>query len=297
MNGAADLDRAAEELAAILPPELAPLARIAYNYRWSWTPGGADLFRSIDPARWEMSAENPVRLLNDVSARDLRDAADNAGIVARGEALVEELRADGDRPRMPGPATAERPVAFLCAEFAVHRSLPIYAGGLGVLAGDILKEASDLAVPMVAVGLLYRQGYFLQRLDSTGYQHEYWFPVDPERLPAALVRTPGGAPLTVTVPVRGRDIVIQVWRVNVGRVPLYLLDADRPENSPVDRWITSRLYVGDRATRLAQYALLGVGSMRALEAMGMDPSVVHLNEGHAALAPLEIARRRMADSP
>ncbi|MFN2569641.1 MAG: alpha-glucan family phosphorylase [Candidatus Dormibacteria bacterium] len=293
MNGAADVQRAAADLAGILPEELAPLAHIAYDYRWSWTPGGPELFRSIDPDRWEMSAENPVRLLNDASPGCLRAAAGNEGLVARGRALLETLTADRERPPLVGSATADRPVTFLCAEFAVHRSLPIYAGGLGVLAGDILKEASDLAIPMVAVGLLYRQGYFLQRVDSTGYQHEYWSPVDPDMIPAALVRAPGGGPLTVSVPVRGRDVVIQVWRVDVGRVPLYLLDAERVENSPVDRWVTSRLYVGDRATRLAQYALLGVGSMRALEAMGMDPAVVHLNEGHAALAPLEIARRRI----
>ena len=197
------------------------------------------------------------------------------------------------RPSMPGKATPERPVAFLCAEFAVHRSLPIYAGGLGVLAGDILKELSDMALPMVGVGLLYRQGYFQQRMDRSGYQLEYWLQFDPERVPAALVYN-GDAPLTVTVPLRGRDVVVQVWRLDIGRTPLYLLDAQRPENSAIDQWITSRLYVADRPTRLAQYALLGIGSMRVLDAMGMDPCVVHLNEGHAALAPLEMARREMA---
>ncbi|HSP65792.1 MAG TPA: alpha-glucan family phosphorylase, partial [Candidatus Deferrimicrobium sp.] len=162
------------------------------------------------------------------------------------------------------------------------------------LAGDILKEASDLAVPMVAVGLLYRQGYFLQRMDRTGYQHEYWMPLDPERVPAALVRNAAAEPLTITVPLRGRRLVVQVWRVQVGRVPLFLLDADRPENSRTDRWITARLYESDRGIRLAQYALLGIGSMRALEAMGMNPAIIHLNEGHAGLAPLELARRDIA---
>jgi glycogen phosphorylase len=149
-------------------------------------------------------------------------------------------------------------------------------------------------VPMVAVGLLYRQGYFLQRMDRTGYQHEYWIPLDPERVPAALVCNENGEPLTVSVPLRGRQLIVQVWRVQVGRVPLFLLDADRRENSRTDRWVTARLYESDRGIRLAQYALLGIGSMRVLAAMGMDPAVVHLNEGHAALAPLELARRDIA---
>ena len=162
-----------------------------------------------------------------------------------------------------------------------------------MLAGDILKEASDRALPMVGVGLLYREGYFLQRVDQSGYQHEYWRPVDPQRLPAALVTGEDGTPLTVRVPLRGREVVVQVWRVEVGRTSLYLLDAERPENGRVDRWITGRLYVADRAIRLAQYALLGIGSLRALRAMGIDPCIVHLNEGHGALAPLELARTEM----
>ncbi|MBV9101197.1 MAG: alpha-glucan family phosphorylase [Candidatus Dormibacteraeota bacterium] len=292
--GAADIDRAVADLAARVPDALAPLARIAYNYRWSWTPGGGDVFAGVDAERWERSNNNPVRLLHEASSAALQRAASDADLVAHAGRLAQTIDADGERPPMAGRATPARPVAFLCAEFAVHRSLPIYAGGLGVLAGDILKEASDLALPMVGVGLLYRQGYFQQRMDQSGYQHEYWYPLDPERVPAALVYNDDGSPLTVSVPLRGREVVVQAWRVNVGRVPLFLLDAERPENSRVDQWITSRLYVGDRASRLAQYALLGIGSMRVLDAMGMDPCVVHLNEGHAALAPLELARRDIA---
>ena len=186
--------------------------------------------------------------------------------------------------------SANRPVAFFCAEFAVHGSLPIYSGGLGVLAGDILKEASDRALPMVAVGLMYRHGYFRQRIDGSGWQHEYWVETDPDRVPAALITGDDGEPLTIAVPFVGRDIVAQVWRVDVGRVPLLLLDADRPENDLADRWITSRLYVGDPDVRLWQYALLGVGGVRVLNALGIEPGVVHLNEGHAAFAGLEVAR-------
>jgi starch phosphorylase len=291
VDGSADVTRAAEDLAARLPAAMAPFARIAYNYRWSWTPGGPELFNAIDPLRWDRSNRNPVRLLLEAESTALERAADDAGLVERANHVLAIVEADLARPPMPGRASAQQPVAFLCAEFAVHTSLPIYAGGLGALAGDILKEASDLALPMVGIGLLYRQGYFQQRMDRTGYQHEYWLALDPERVPAALVCNSDGEALTVSVPLRGRQLVVQVWRVQVGRVPLLLLDADRRENSRADRWITARLYESDREIRLAQYALLGIGSMRVLDAMGMDPAVVHLNEGHAGLAPLELARR------
>ncbi|MGH7686310.1 MAG: alpha-glucan family phosphorylase [Candidatus Dormibacteria bacterium] len=293
-DGADDLRAAADDLAARLPAPLRVLATIAYNYRWSWTPGGPGVFEALDPDRWEALRNNPVRFLHEVSTAALERAAQDDALLRRAEALHGAVEADVHRPPMRSRATAAAPVAFLCAEFAIHRSLPIYAGGLGVLAGDVLKESSDLALPMVGVGLLYRQGYFQQRLDRSGYQLEYWLHLDPDRVPAALVTNAEGSPLTVSVPLRGRDVVVQIWRVDVGSVPLYLLDAQRPENSRIDRWITSRLYDGDRAIRLAQYALLGIGSMRALQAMGMDPSVVHLNEGHGGLAPLELARRRMA---
>jgi starch phosphorylase len=172
----------------------------------------------------------------------------------------------------------------------VHESLPVYSGGLGVLAGDLLKEASDRAVPLVAVGLMYRRGYFRQRIDAAGMQHEYWVDTDPERIPAALVTDADGAPLTVTVPIGEAEVTARIWRVDVGRVPLFLLDTDHPGNPPLERWITARLYDGDEQTRLAQYVLLGAGGVRALRALGIDPGVIHLNEGHAALAPFELAR-------
>jgi glycogen phosphorylase len=295
LDGSQDVESAANELAARLPERLTPLARIAYNYRWSWLPGGDKLFSRLDPARWEIVNHNPVRMLHELGAADLQRAANDESLVAESEHILSLIGADLMREQFPTHATPARPITFLCAEFAVHRSLPIYAGGLGVLAGDILKEASDLALPMVAFSLLYREGYFLQRMDHTGLQHEYWHPVDPEREPAVLVRKENGEPLTVDIPIRGRNVVVQVWRTDVGRVPLYLLDAERPENTRIDRWITTRLYVGDRTLRLAQYSLLGIGSMRALRAMGMYPSIIHLNEGHASLAPLELARQAIID--
>jgi glycogen phosphorylase len=294
--GREDIDRAAEALSERVPPELAPLARAAYNLRWSWTPGGAATFSSVDPRRWELCNENPVRLLTEAPLGALQRAAADAELVERGQALEAAIRSDLARPATPaGPATPERPIAFFCAEYGIHASLPIYSGGLGALAGDILKEASDRALPFVAIGLLYQQGYFRQRIDASGWQHESWVQTDPERQPTALVSGDDGEPLTVTVPVGDEDVVAQVWRVDVGRVALYLLDSDRPENGQVARWITARLYTGGRDLRLAQYALLGVGGMRALRAMDIEPCVVHLNEGHAALTSLELARGELTD--
>ena len=288
--GSNDLHAAAAALATRLPERLRPLARLAYNYRWSWTVGGPELLAEIDPRRYELCAANPVRLLQETHPDRLRALAADEDFLARLDALDAAVTQALELPLATEPVTADRPAAFFCAEYAVHRSLPVYSGGLGVLAGDILKEASDLGLPMVAVGLMYRNGYFRQRIDASGWQHEYWVETDADRVPAALVTGDDGEPVTVTVPLDGRVVVAQVWRVDVGRVPLLLLDADRPENAQADRWITSRLYVGDGATRLAQYALLGIGGVRALHACGIEPGVVHLNEGHAAFACLELAR-------
>jgi len=294
-DGRDDIECAATDLAERLPRALAPLARLAFNYRWSWLPEGPELFSAVDPERFELCMQNPVRLLQESPGRILRRAAEDEGLVARAQALEARVAADLDRPFIDGAFDAGHPVAFLCAEYGVHVSLPVYSGGLGALAGDLLKEASDRAVPLVAVGLMYRKGYFRQRIDASGWQHEYWVDTDPERLPAALVTGPDGAPLTVSVPIAEREVTARIWRVDVGRVGLFLLDTDCPENGPIERWITGRLYDGDPETRLAQYVLLGVGGIRALRAMGLVPSVIHLNEGHAALAPLELARGFVAD--
>ena len=287
-DGSSDLARAIGELADRLPAPLAPLARLAYNYRWSWLPGAPELFASIDPERFKLCLQNPVRLLQETSIEALRRAAADSALVERATVLEAAVDADLERPADPGFAV-DGPVAFLCAEYGVHLSLPVYSGGLGALAGDLLKEASDRGLPMVAVGLMYRKGYFRQRIDAGGWQHEYWIDTDPQRLPAALVTDESGKPLTVTVPIYDANVVAQIWRVDVGRVPLFLLDTERPENGPLERWITTRLYVADERTRLSQYILLGVGGVRALRALGIEPAVVHLNEGHAALAPLELA--------
>jgi len=274
------------ELAARLPDPLRPLAHLAFNFRWAWLPGGRQHFIDVDPGLWQQSCCNPRFVLESAPPGRLEALAADPAFVDRTRRLADALDADLARPAAAG-WHAESPIAYFCAEFGVHCSLPIYGGGLGVLAGDILKTASDLALPMVGIGLAYREGYFHQRLDLSGWQQEYWLRAGFEHLPMTLVGADDGTPLTVGVPIADRTVTVQAWRVDVGRVPLFLLDTDRDDNAPVDRWITARLYVGDRRLRLSQYAVLGIAGRRMLDAIGIRPGRIHLNEGHATLAPIE----------
>jgi starch phosphorylase len=288
--GDRDVDAAVAVLAERLPEPLLPLARLAFNLRWSWMPGGDEVFREIDPQIWLRSEGNPRHTLVVTPPRRLRELAGDVAYVERVQALAAAVDVELRRSWDDAAVAVDRPVAYFCAEFALHRSLPIYGGGLGVLAGDVLKAASDAGVPMVGVGLLYRQGYLHQRLDTTGWQIEQWIDADFDHLPAVRVTDADERPLQVELPIGARLVRAQVWRVDVGRVPLYLLDTDLPENDPIDRWITSRLYIGDRQMRLAQYAVLGIGGVRALRALGIEASLIHLNEGHAALGNFERLR-------
>ena len=293
-SGIKDIRRAAQALAREIPTRLAPLARVAYNFHWVWHPDGERVFRAVDTYRWRLCRQNPVRFLVEASQESLERAANDLPLISRAEALRNSLEEALARPaREDGVAFLEHPIAFFCAEFGIHRSLPIYSGGLGVLAGDILKEASDRALPMVGVGLMYRQGYFHQRVDAAGWQHEYWSETDPERRPCALVTREDGSPLTVAVPIWNEQVSVNVWRVEVGRVPLFLLDAEVPGNNPRQRFLTSRLYEGNRQIRLAQYALIGIGGIRVLDALGIDPAVIHMNEGHSVIASMELLSRAM----
>jgi glycogen phosphorylase len=279
-------------LADKLSPGLKPLARVAYNYRWSWDPDGAAVFRDINPHRWVLSGENPVHFLTDLWPLTQASAEQEPELLDRIAALASRLEDELAEPwrRRPG---IDGPVVFMCAEFGFHQSMPIYSGGLGVLAGDILKEASDQGLEMIGIGLLYRRGYFRQRLDIAGRQQEYWLELDPKGLPMMRVTAADGGSLVLEIELFGVPLAFQVWQVDVGRVPLLLLDADLPQNDPVQRWTTARLYEGNRAVRLAQYGLLGVGGARLLEALEIEPAVIHLNEGHPALAALELAAREV----
>ncbi len=270
-----------------LHPVLERLAALAFDYSWSWE-GGDDVFPRIDAAGWQAANENPVRFLASLSDARQEAAAGDPAVTAAIDRLASRIE---EATAAPADTTG-RPVAFFCAEYGVHRSLPIYSGGLGVLAGDILKEASDQRLPLVAVGLFYRRGYFRQRVDRTGWQQESWPQSEPVDLPMALVEDAAGAPLVLSVELFDRPVAFRVWRVRVGRVPLLLLDSDLPENDAVARWTTARLYDANPEVRLRQYGLLGLGGARALAAVGADPAVIHLNEGHPALAPLELAGAR-----
>ena len=293
--GKADTEREVQLLSARLPTQLAVFAHLAYDFAGFWHVEGRRLFARIDPHTWESSERNPVRFLAECPPAKLVQAAQDQDLLARARELWELLQAKHAAPMAgAGNVSATSPVAFFCAEFGIYQSLPIYSGGLGILAGDWLKEASDRDFPMVGVGLYYRQGYFHQRLDGSLWQTEYWLETPPDQVPIALVTDEWGIPVTVTVRLWDEDVVLQIWRAAIGRTSLYLLDADRPENSQTAQWLTSRLYDSSREIRLGQYALLGIGGLRALRALGIDPCLLHLNEGHASLAAFELAREAVA---
>jgi starch phosphorylase len=281
-----------------LPEGLAGLAEVAWNLAWTWLPDGEATFREIDAGRWEALGHNARGMLEQVPPARLSELAVDPAFVKRAEALHARLQQYLARPEAPSGARfrAEmggRPVAYFCAEFGVHESLPIFSGGLGVLAGDHLKSASDLGLPFVAVGLRYRQGYFRQGVDHTGWQIEFYDDTNFGALPTGLILDEHGHPVVVEVPFRGRSVRLQLWGAMVGRVPLLLLDSDRDDNDPVDRWITGHLYGGDRDTRLAQEMVLGIGGVRALRRLGYSPAVFHMNEGHAAFLGLELIREEL----
>lgn len=285
----------ASRLSAKLPRLLKRLADLAYNYWWCWVPDQVSLFETINPDEWERCGHNPVALLESVSYERLTQLAVDPLYVKRLNAIVEQFdrymqAADTWAGRVAPQISREHPVAYFCAEFGLHESLPVYSGGLGILAGDHLKSASDLGVPMVGVGLLYRQGYFRQRLNRSGWQEDYYIDNQFERLPLELMKNDNGEAFVVEIQVRQRVVKAQIWKVRVGRVDLYLLDTDREDNDPIDRWLTGHLYGGNQETRIAQEVVLGIGGVRALQALGIEPAVYHLNEGHAAFCLLEVAR-------
>ncbi len=270
---------------------LLPLEPLAWNYWWSWAPDGAAVFRDLDPELWEEYEHNPRELLARVSPYRLAEISSDPVYLERVQRLAQ--RFDTYMSAAPASTTAitrEHPVAYFCAEFGIHNSLPLYSGGLGILAGDHLKSASDLNLPLVAVGLLYRYGYFRQRLRNDGWQEEHYGETHPNDLPLTLVKSDDDKPLRIEVLIRERNVLAQVWRAAVGRVTLYLLDTNIPENVETDRWVTGHLYGGDRETRIVQEMLLGIGGVRLLRKLGVTPHVFHLNEGHSAFLTLELAR-------
>lgn len=279
-----------------LPPTLQPLEPLAWNYWWSWAPDGVELFRDLDPGIWEQCDRNPRALLAQISDLRLSQMAADPAFADRIGKLSQSFQAYlADRKSWPKLQLAPRispqnPVAYFCAEFGVHSSLPLYSGGLGILAGDHLKSASDLNLPLVAVGLFYQFGYFRQRLRSDGLQEELYRETHADELPLHALRADDG-PVMIEVEMRGRAVRARVWRADIGRVQLYLLDTNVAENDADDRLVTGHLYGGDRETRLVQEMMLGIGGVRLLERLGIEPAVFHLNEGHSAFLTLELAHQ------
>jgi glycogen phosphorylase len=276
-----------------LPQDLSDLHFLARNLRWSWHAGTRALFEQLDPVLWAAVRHNPVQMIERCDPISLHIAANKPDYTASVRRAADELRnylSMSDTWYASKDGGDGMTVAYFSAEFAITEALPIFSGGLGVLAGDHLKSSSDLGVPLVAVTLMYREGYFIQRVDADGRQHESYDHADPRTLPVTLETNANGEPIVVSVPMGDRHARVQVWRADVGRVKLYLLDTDIEGNHAGDRRITDRLYGGDNEHRLRQEIVLGIGGMRALEALGVKPSVVHLNEGHAAFAAVEMIR-------
>ncbi len=277
-----------------LPPALASLVDLALDLRWTWSHGGDSLWRSLDAETWE-ATRNPWFVLQNARAARLDELAGDT-------AFKDALRRLSDERREQLRARSwcatcvpafEKLVAYFSMEFGLGEAIPPYAGGLGILAGGFLKAASDLGVPIVAVGILFQEGYFRQSIDSDGSQHERYPYNDPATLPIQPLRYADGAPMRVLLDVDGRKLWLKVWLAQVGRVSLYLLDTNDLLNSPADRGITAKLYGGGPETRLLQEVVLGVGGFRLLDMLGLDVSVVHMNEGHAAFAVIERARSFM----
>jgi starch phosphorylase len=281
-----------------LPERLQPLQKIAYNMWWCWNHEAVALFRRIDDDNFDLVENSPVKLLGAIDQARLEKLLDDDGFLAHMDRVDEALTHYMTCPtwfQETFPDANDCRIAYFSAEFGIHESVPIYSGGLGVLAGDHLKAASDLGVPLVGVGLMYREGYFRQYLNVDGWQQERYPENDFFNLPLIPETTTDGKPLLVSMPFPGREVWARVWRIQVGRVPLYLLDTNITRNSQDDRNITAQLYGGDNDTRVRQEMVLGVGGIRALRALGKMPTVCHMNEGHSAFSGLERIRLLMEE--
>jgi starch phosphorylase len=275
------------------------LQELSRNLWWTWNPEVIALFRDLDPALWRRVNHNPIALLKALDPQALEEKARDLSIDSRihfaFRRLAEYLGHTQTWAHTHAGPLRTKPVAYFVAEFGLHESLPLYSGGLGLLAGDTLKSASDLGVPFVGVGIFYAQSYFQQRLDERGNQIEEYGTTDVELLPLNRAMGSDGRPLLVSMEMAQRTVHAAVWHANVGRASLVLLDSDVPENAPEDRTLTYRLYAGDRRTRLRQELVLGIGGLRAMRALGIHPGVLHLNEGHSAFSLLERVRERMEE--
>src|SRR5689334_9682199 len=273
------------------------LHKLAHNIWWTWDQASQEIFAELSPRGWQNLYHNAVAILHEVSDYELRVRLQDPDFSERVRKVLAAFAAYMNDKLTWGhqhaPVLRLKPVAYFSAEFGFHETLPIAAGGLGMLAGDHAKSASDLGLGFVGISLFYREGYFQQAIDANNWQTEYYTILNPRNLPIEPVLTEKGEPLLCQVEIGMNQVWFQVWRVNVGRVPVYLLDTNRPENEQHFRDLTLRVYGGDSTTRIMQEILLGIGGVRLLRALGINPSVFHMNEGHAAFLTLELIREKM----
>ncbi len=281
-----------------LPRRINRLGELAYNLWWTWNPDAQRIFTRIDPVLWEKINHNAVQFLRLVDPSKLKRVTDDRYALDYYDRI---MRSFDDYMKLKDtwyattyPQHLNRPIAYFSTEFGLHETLPIYAGGLGVLSGDHLKGASDLGLPMVAIGFLYTQGYFSQHISEDGWQDARYLRLKFEELPVLPFVDEAGNPLTVTIELPGRNVEARLWEIRIGRVPLYLLDSDVETNAPADRELTSRLYISDLESRISQEIILGIGGVRALRALGYNPDIWHMNEGHSAFMVLERTRELVA---
>ncbi|HIP89410.1 MAG TPA: alpha-glucan family phosphorylase, partial [Thermococcus paralvinellae] len=271
-----------------LPENIKGLAKLAYNYWWSWNHKATKMWMLIDEEHWR-EYKNPVKLLIDVSDERLKEIAKDDDFLDLYELVMssfEKYMNEKNTWFSVNYPKWDKPIVYLCMEYGISKSLPIYSGGLGILAGDHIKTASDLGLPFIAIGLLYKHGYFRQEIDVNGRQIEVFSSYNPEEMPMKQILE-NGEPLLIEVPIEDRIVYARVFEVNVGRVKLYLLDTDVEENSEEDRKICDYLYNAEPDKRIKQEILLGIGGMRLLKALRIEPGVIHLNEGHPAFANFE----------
>jgi len=277
-----------------LPAALSRLEELAFNLWWSWEPDAQALYARLDPLLWAATNHNAVKFLRHVDQEKLDAAAQDTAYLQAYNLVLDKfdayMHASSTWFSRAYPATRDKVIAYFSAEFGLHESLPIYSGGLGVLSGDHCKAASDLDLPFVGMGFLYPQGYFTQHIDSAGRQQAEYEKIDFNEVPATPALDPQGEPVLINVDLPGRTVYAKVWRIQVGRIPIYLMDTDVERNAPQDRELSARLYGGDREMRISQEVVLGIGGVRALRALGYQPAVWHMNEGHSAFLGLERVR-------
>jgi starch phosphorylase len=284
-----------------IPAAIGRLEELAYNLWWSWNSEAKTLYARLDPELWDSVNHNPIKLLYRIEQAKLDSAANDADYIS----AYNEVLAAFDHYMHPETPTwysthhgdkKDQVIAYFSAEFGLHEALPIYSGGLGVLSGDHCKAASDLGLPFIGVGFLYPQGYFTQRIDQEGHQQAEYEKIDFAEVPAMPAIDPQGNELLISVDLPGRTVYAKIWRFQVGRIPIYLMDTDVPRNAPQDRELSARLYGGDREMRISQEIVLGIGGVRAVFALGYEPAAWHINEGHSAFLGLERVRRKVQDA-